>query len=61
MLYVLSEGHELALVEANPTSYREHGKMKFERHGRPSWAHPAVAGGKLYIRDQHTLTAYNVR
>jgi hypothetical protein len=27
----------------------------------PSWAHPVVAGGKLYIRNQATLAAYDVR
>ena len=24
------------------------------------WAHPVVCGGRLYIRDQGTLTTYNV-
>ncbi len=61
MLYVLSENHELALVEATPKEYREHGRIKFDGHGRPSWAHPVVAGGRLYIRDQQSLTAYEVR
>ncbi len=61
MLYVLSEGHQVALVEANPAKYVEHGRFKIDSHGRPSWAHPVVCGGRLYIRDQGTLTAYNVR
>jgi len=30
-------------------------------HGRNAWAHPVVAGGKLYIRDQESLTVYDVR
>lgn len=61
MLYVLSENQELALVAATHEEYRESGRIKMERHGRPSWAHPVVAGGVLYVRDQHTLTAYKVR
>ncbi|MFT7640666.1 MAG: hypothetical protein ACI9G1_002410 [Pirellulaceae bacterium] len=61
MLYVLSERQELALVEATPEEYRESGRIKMQGHGRPSWAHPVVAGGVLYVRDQHTLTAYKVR
>lgn len=61
MLYVFSEGHEVALVEANPEEYREHGRFKIAAHGRPSWAHPVVAGGKLYLRDQEWLGAYDVR
>ena len=61
MLYVLSENQQLALVEASPEDYREHGRMKMEGQGRPSWAHPVVAGGRLYVRDQQMLTAYELR
>lgn len=61
MLYVLSERQELALVEATPEEYREHGRIELESQGRPSWAHPVVAGGRLYVRDQQMLTAYELR
>jgi len=61
MLYVLSERQQLALVEATTDKYREQGRIKLEGHGRPSWAHPVVVGGVLYVRDQHTLTAFQVR
>ncbi|MEO2018620.1 MAG: PQQ-binding-like beta-propeller repeat protein [Fuerstiella sp.] len=61
MLYVLSEGHRVALVEATPEEYREHGKFQIRSHGRPSWAHPVVAVGVLYIRDQQSLTAYDIK
>ncbi|MFM2094798.1 MAG: hypothetical protein RIS70_1922 [Planctomycetota bacterium] len=61
MLYVFSEGHEVALVEATPEAYREHGRFKIEAHGRPSWAHPAIADGKLFLRDQEWLAAYDIQ
>jgi outer membrane protein assembly factor BamB len=61
MLYVFSEGHEVALVEVNPEEYREHGRFKIGAHGRPSWAHPIVANGRLYLRDQEWLGAYDIR
>lgn len=61
MLYVLSENHEIALVDASPGAYSERGRFKVPSHGRPSWAHPVVSGGRLYIRDQESLTAYDVR
>ena len=61
MLYILGEGHDVALAEVTPDGYREHGKFKLQPHGRPSWAHPIVAGGRLYIRDQESITAYVVR
>lgn len=60
-LYLLSENHEVALVDASPGEYVEHGRFKVKSHGRPSWAHPVVAGGRLYIRDQESLTAYDVQ
>ena len=60
-LYCLGEGHEVALVEATPTAYVEKGRFGIEEHGRPSWAHPVVANGRLYLRDQNTLTAYDVK
>lgn len=61
MLYILSEGHRVALAEATPEEYREHGMFEIQSHGRPSWAHPVVAGGILYLRDQDSLTAYDIK
>jgi len=61
MLYCLGEAHEVALVEANPAAYVEKGRFKIKPQGRPSWAHPVVANGRFYIRDQHTLTSYDVK
>jgi outer membrane protein assembly factor BamB len=61
MLYVLSEGNQVGLVEATPEEYREHGRFKIESQGRPSWAHPVVANGRFYIRNQQRLTAYDVK
>jgi hypothetical protein len=51
----------LGLVEATPASYREKGRFTIRDQGWPSWSHPAIAGGRLYIRNQGTLTTYNIR
>ena len=61
MLYILGEGHEVALAEATPEGYREHGRFQVKNHGRPAWAHLIVTGGRMYIRDQESLTAYDVQ
>ncbi|MDB5392205.1 MAG: hypothetical protein JWM11_7851, partial [Planctomycetaceae bacterium] len=61
MLYILGEGHEVALAEVTPEAYREHGRMTLKSHGRPAWAHLIVTGGRMYIRDQESLTAYDVK
>lgn len=61
-LYVRSEQGPVALVEANPRSYVE--KSRFDqpqRSNRQSWAHPVVADGKLFLRDQDRLLVYNVK
>jgi hypothetical protein len=50
----------VAIAEATPKEYREHGRFKIPSHGRPSWAHAAIAGQTLYIRDQQSLTAYDI-
>ena len=61
MLFLLGENHQVALAEVDPTAYRERGRFKIQPHGRPSWAHPVVANGHFYIRDQESVTAYDVR
>jgi outer membrane protein assembly factor BamB len=60
-LYVVSENHVVGLVEATHTVYREKGRFTIRDQGLPSWAHPAISGGRLYIRNQGTLSVYNVR
>jgi len=61
MLYLLSETNVVGLAEANPNSYVEKGRFSIPDEGKNSWAHPVVIGGKLYIRNQGTLTAYDVK
>jgi len=60
-LYILSEDNIVGLVEATPAGYREKGRFTIADQGLPSWAHPVVSGGRLYIRNQGTLTGYDVR
>jgi outer membrane protein assembly factor BamB len=59
--YVLSENHVVGLVEATPSGYREKSRFKIADQGWPSWAHPVVSGGRLYIRNQGIVNAYDVR
>jgi outer membrane protein assembly factor BamB len=59
-LYVLGEGNTVGLVEAVPGAYSERGRFSIADQGWPSWAHPVVAGGRLYIRNQGALAAYNI-
>lgn len=60
-LYYRSEGGQMTLVEANPKKYVEAGRFKQpDRSSAPSWPHPVIANGRLYLRDQDVLLCYSV-
>ncbi len=60
-LYLLGEENTAGLAVASPAAYTEKGRFRIADQGWPSWAHPVVCGGKLYIRNQAVLTCYNVK
>lgn len=60
-LYAFSENGVVGLIEATPAGYREKGRFSIKQESVPTWAHPVVAGGRLYLRDQDTIYAYNVK
>jgi outer membrane protein assembly factor BamB len=60
-LYVLSEDNVVGLVEASPKGYRETGRFSIADQGWPSWAHPVISGGRLFVRNQNVLASYDVR
>ncbi len=52
----------IALIEASTEGYKELGRFdQPERTDKNSWAHPVIANGKLYIRDQDLLLCYDVK
>ncbi len=56
------ENGTVALVEASPAGYKEKGRFTPpERNGNKCWAHPAVSGGRLYLREQDVVLCYEVR
>jgi outer membrane protein assembly factor BamB len=60
-LYCFSENGVVGLVEATPTGYKEKGRFRISQGNLPTWTHPVVVGGRLYLRDQDTIYAYDVR
>ncbi|HVF90094.1 MAG TPA: PQQ-binding-like beta-propeller repeat protein [Blastocatellia bacterium] len=60
-LYLLSENNVVGLAEASPEGYKEKGRFQIPDQGWPSWAHPVVCGGRLYIRNQGTLACYEIK
>jgi outer membrane protein assembly factor BamB len=60
-LYLQSENNVVGLAEATPSGYREKGRFTIPDKGLPSWAHPVVSDGRLYVRNQDTMIAYDIR
>jgi outer membrane protein assembly factor BamB len=60
-LYVQSENNLVGLAEATSTGYREKGRFEIPDKGQPSWAHPVISDGRLYVRNQDTLLVYDIK
>ena len=61
-LYIRFQNGVMALAEVNPTEYKEVGSFKIPGSGdRPSWSHPVILEGKLYIREQDKILCYDIR
>ena len=61
-LYYRTEDGTVLLIEPSAKEYIERGRFKQpDRSRSPAWAHPVIANGKLYIRDQDVLLCYDVK
>jgi outer membrane protein assembly factor BamB len=60
-LYFHYQNGVVALVEASPEGYKEVGSFAVPKKEGAAWAHPVVAGGKLYLREGDRLYCYDVR
>jgi hypothetical protein len=61
LLYLRGTDGQMALVEASPKGYREKGRFRQpKRSGFPTFAHPVVAGRRLYLRDDDLLFCYDL-
>jgi outer membrane protein assembly factor BamB len=61
-LYFRYQSGLMALIAASPDGYRLKGTFRIpHNNGAPSWSHPVVASGKLYLREQDWLMCYNLK
>jgi outer membrane protein assembly factor BamB len=64
-LILHGESGEVALIEATAEGYRERGRFtppnRPDRGQSKAWAHPALADGRLYLRDWTGLWCYDLR
>ncbi len=59
-LYFRYQNGLMVLVEATPEGYREKGSFMIPDVDKPSWPHPVIADGKLYLREQDNLFCYDL-
>jgi outer membrane protein assembly factor BamB len=52
---------EMALAEGSPEQFRIISRFKVPLGTAQHWAHPVIAGGKLYIRHNNALMVYDIR
>jgi len=50
----------VALIEATPKEYNLKASFKPAYQKKESWAHPVVANGRLYLREQDKLMCYDL-
>ena len=60
MLFLFGEdGGQVGLATCSPSGLEMKGQFRVEGEG-PSWAHPVVIGGRLYLRYDTHLYCFNV-
>jgi hypothetical protein len=60
-VYLRFQDGILALVKADPAGYKEVSTFKIpDSDARPSWAHPVILDGKLYLREQDAILCYDI-
>lgn len=61
MLYLLGDDRKVALVPATPGGFEITSQFELPKGPEgPTWAHPVIHGGRLYLRHSDWLYAYDV-
>ena len=61
-LYLHYADGTMVLAKADPADYVETSSFKVPGSGeRPSWSHPVIVDGRLYLREQDKLLCYDIR
>ena len=60
-LYILYHNGTMTLVKADPESFQEVGSFKVpDSRTQPSWAHPVIHNGRLYLRESDSVLCYKL-
>ncbi len=58
-IYVITDAGELVMAEASPDGYKELGRAKV-LNGPEPWGPPAIAGGRLLVRDMTSMVCLDL-
>jgi len=61
LIFRYEQDRRLVLIEANPREFRVKGTFQAAEGKGPSWPHPVIHAGKLYLRDKDVLMCYDLR
>jgi outer membrane protein assembly factor BamB len=60
-LFILTEDGELIIARADPEKFKQETSIPGILSGYDCYASPALAGGKLYLRDHHQIVCVDLR
>jgi outer membrane protein assembly factor BamB len=60
MLYLYSEGGDVAIVKPNPQKFDVVSSFRVTKGSGPHWAHLVIKNGRLYIRHGEMLMVYDI-
>ena len=61
LLYCMGENGTIGLVEATPTAYKEISRFDIKKGEYPTWTPPVIANGRMYLREQDNLYAFDIK
>ena len=61
-LYIRYQDGLMTLVKADPAGFEEVSSFQIPDSGdRPSWAHPVILDGRLYLREGDQILCYDIQ
>jgi outer membrane protein assembly factor BamB len=60
-LYCMGEDGAVGLIDPTPAAYKEVSRFEIPRGAFNTWTPPAVANGRLYLREQNNLYCYDIK
>lgn len=60
-LYCMGESGTIGLIEPSPVAYKEVSRFQIPSGALPTWTPPVVANGRLYLREQDNLYAFDIK